>query len=454
MPYQKVTSVPSRTDSRTSKHKRRPTLGALLYREELTPTPHGARAATDPSIPVANSLGDGLGARQPQADLNMHFLSLSAMTKRAGGRVSPQSQSGTVQHLSFPPDDGARSLATYLGYVDFRFPGIPVGKVQHGMDAITSEGEHHYRSTLSTDPAHVFMAYMVIAIVPMVSDTYPVSQGMFISTHILAESLKVLEKVFQKEDGVDVIHCLHLLVIFSIHSSTAGIAMKKSIAMGDHRDSVGEVDRTEADARRWAFWSCYFLDRLISTALGRPYSVSDKYIRVAPPSAGDAVGRPALSSQLSIHLFRYAKLMSQIVNDQGEEPFTNHLGRLLHWRACTPPEAPLSTQCAFEYQTSLYNTLYLRVAIDQIVSRQTADDAPVCLQQLPASKRNGIVVSKHQQMADFRLMDACRAVLKSLKRSGMGKTVIPVMGHGIQLNLNGTGSDLPHGGHLRSVQVG
>lgn len=89
MPYQKVTSVPSRTDSRTSKHKRRPTLGALLYREELTPTPHGARAATDPSIPVANSLGEGLGARQPQVDLNMHFLSLSAMTKRAGGRVSP-----------------------------------------------------------------------------------------------------------------------------------------------------------------------------------------------------------------------------------------------------------------------------------------------------------------------------------------------------------------------------
>lgn len=86
--------------------------------------------------------------------------------------------------------------------------------------------------------------------------------------------------MFLLEDGVDIIHCLLLLVIFSLHSSAAGstwhligVAMKKCIALGFHRE-VAKLrrDTTEEDLenRRWAFWQCYFLDRyaLVKVELG------------------------------------------------------------------------------------------------------------------------------------------------------------------------------------------
>ena len=146
-----------------------------------------------------------------------------------------------------------------------------------GISAITAAHEDDYEKTLASDPAKVFMAYMVLAITPLVSDTYPVAQASFISIHILSKALKILDKVFQLEDDVDIIHCLILLVIFSLHSSAAGsawhlagVAMKKCIALGFHREvatSSSDASRDEMEQRRWAFWSCYFLDRCITSKL-------------------------------------------------------------------------------------------------------------------------------------------------------------------------------------------
>lgn len=206
---------------------------------------------------------------------------------------------GSSRHLYFPQQEALKCLQTYVKVVDFRFPRIPVAKVEHGIKAITG-GEDSYSSTLASDPAHIFYAYMIMAIVPLVSDIYPVAQGSFVSTHIMSQSLKVLEKVFSKEDGIDIIHCLHLLVIFSMHSSTAGsswhligIAMKKCIALGYHRETPPGLDPDEADGRRWSFWSCYFLDRLVSAALGRPPSIGDRYVTVSQPAQSLSVGNGA-----------------------------------------------------------------------------------------------------------------------------------------------------------------
>ncbi|KAF7556149.1 hypothetical protein G7Z17_g1647 [Cylindrodendrum hubeiense] len=200
--------------------------------------------------------------------------------------------------LHVQPAEAYRSLQTYLDVVDFRYPRLPVGKVKSGLEAITDSDESKYRETVAKDPAHIFMAYMVLAVVPLVSDNYPIAQGSFVSIQLLGKCLKVLNRVFRKEDGVDIIQCLHLLVIFSIHCSAAGsswhligFAMNKCIALRYHLEAAPAtpaIPVEELEQRRWAFWGCYSLDRLICAGLGRPCSIDDRSITVLVP--GEAGG--------------------------------------------------------------------------------------------------------------------------------------------------------------------
>ena len=173
--------------------------------------------------------------------------------------------------LILPEEDALEYVSTYYKVVDYRYPSLPKEAVMRGIMAITASQTTEYEATLAQEPATMFMAYMVLAITPLVSDTYPVAQASFISIHILSKALKILDKVFQHEDGVDVIYCLMLLIIFSFHSSAAGstwqltgIMMKKCIALGFHREVTKprrDISGEDLEQRRWAFWSCYFLDR-------------------------------------------------------------------------------------------------------------------------------------------------------------------------------------------------
>jgi hypothetical protein len=186
-------------------------------------------------------------------------------------RRSDGSGSGNLpRRLDIPRAEASRYVETYYAVVDFRYPRLPREDVMKGVEAITAADESEYVNLLATSPTKIFMAYMVIAITPLVSDRYPVAQASFVSIHILSKALKILDRVFLQEDGVDIIHSLLLLVIFSFHSSAAGstwhlvgVAMKKCIALGFHREVGGKGTRKgsekEPDLRRWAFWSCYIL---------------------------------------------------------------------------------------------------------------------------------------------------------------------------------------------------
>ncbi|KAI1027857.1 hypothetical protein LB503_011841 [Fusarium chuoi] len=150
---------------------------------------------------------------------------------------------GSKHRLRIPPEDANKALEIYLAVVDFRFPRLPVDKVLVGIDAISHPEEDHFRRVVATDPAHVFMAYAVIAIVPLVSDAYPISQGSWVAVHVLGKCMELLDRVFNQEDGIDIIQCLQLLVILAVHCSAAGsawhlssFAMNKCIALGYHRE--------------------------------------------------------------------------------------------------------------------------------------------------------------------------------------------------------------------------
>lgn len=354
-------------------------------------------------------------------------------------------------------DEATRALEIYLEIVDFRFPRLPVDKVRAGIEAITASDDAAYRTVLSKDPAHIFMAYMVIAIVPLVSEDYPISQGSFVSIHLLAKCMKVLDRVFGQEDGVNIIQCLHLLVIFSIHSSVAGsawhligFAMNKCIALGYHREpgpSSAASSPTAADESqqiRWAFWGCYLLDRLLCAALGRPFSIHDRYITVCLPGQQDGDGAAATSlstkEAFHIHLFRYAQLLSLAVSDTdwNQQSFDQYLGPILQWRNTTPDSTGyLSGRQAYLHQTSLFNTGLLRIAIQDILCSYSFQDPSMPgssittvlhIEEEESGNRGGvneIGQTRHlprlesQRVKQLKLLDICRAVARSLDRSRM-----------------------------------
>ena len=320
--------------------------------------------------------------------------------------------------LALDRDGAQNSLELYMNMVDFRFPRIQLAKVRSGLDAITADSDDLYVAALSANPASIFMAYMVIAIVPLVSDRYPVSHGSFVSMHLLAKSLRVLDHVFCQEDGVDIIQCLHLLVIFAIHSSAAGsswhligFAMNKCIALGYHKEALPPGSSSEEmEQRRWAFWGCYLLDTLISGALGRPKSLDDRYITVALPSVSISLDMHRRDiDTLNIHLFQYARLMSHVIwDDAAERSFESHLNGLLHWRALTPSLAAESLQKTYEYQTSLFNTLMLRAIIEEIIRWPSQVQQP----------RNSAAF-RAERLRSMRALDVCRAVVRSHDRITM-----------------------------------
>ncbi|KAH7390856.1 fungal-specific transcription factor domain-containing protein [Phaeosphaeria sp. MPI-PUGE-AT-0046c] len=344
----------------------------------------------------------------------------------------PTSQS---HRLHIQREEASKALDAYLVTVDFRYPRLPVDKIRSGIEAITAKEEITYRQKYSQDPAHVFMAYMIIAIVPLVSDNYPISQGSFVSIHVLAKCMRVLDRVFAQEDGIDIIQCLHLLVIFSIHCSAAGsawhligLAVSKCIALGYHREEAqptgGQDGIEQAEQRRWVFWGCYLLDRLICSALGRPYSIDDRYITVALPGA-DKEPPTTLSMEDThhIHLFRYAQLLSRVGNDTVHESFDDSLSRLLNWRISAPSSQDLSIRQIHLFQTSLFHTLMLRLAIKDIVSRCSISSGIehgfVVYQYGQGTNTQQILKSENERIQSSKLLHICRAVATSLDRRHM-----------------------------------
>ncbi|KAL2204907.1 hypothetical protein CC79DRAFT_1399108 [Sarocladium strictum] len=397
--------------------------------------------------------------------------------------------SGSTQRLYIPRDETFKALDTYLEVVDFRYPRLPVKKVRSGMNAISAEdGESAYNELISTSPAHIFMAYLVIAIVPLVSDSYPISQGSWVSAHLLSKCLKLLNRVFLQEDGVDIIQCLHLLVILSIHCSTAGsswhligFALNKCIALGYHREesrAMATLSESDLQQRRWAFWGCYLLDRLICAGLGRPFSIEDEDIFVPLPSemseesALEQANQPTtkkttpaskehLQTKASIHLFRYAILLSSATRDrpaisQGDDSpspgFDDLLGQALYWRTTSPLRGNQALADIHRYQLSLYNTLTLRVAIRELkdayimvtrpqVHGATGTDALAHSTQHTFLQHKSVISDseqsqgqgfapassptvrlfqyEHDRLSRINLIGICRAVARSLDRSRM-----------------------------------
>ncbi|KAL4812525.1 hypothetical protein BDW67DRAFT_193607 [Aspergillus spinulosporus] len=175
-----------------------------------------------------------------------------------------------------------------------------------------------------------------------------ISVGMLLSPQsgrvdLLAQSLhsaavKLLPMILQCGNCLNLIHCLVLLVVYSILSPNGGstwhmlgLAMMRCVAFGMHKEQdIDSALPVEESARRKSLlWTLYSLDRRICTSMDRPFGIQDQDISLALPEQGpvNADGHDAFE----FHLLMYAKLISSIRDSDERCPFF-HYRNICFWR--------------------------------------------------------------------------------------------------------------------------
>lgn len=103
--------------------------------------------------------------------------------------------------------------------------------------------------------------------------------------------------------SIENIEAMTLLVVYHIRTSSSqgiwymiGLAMRIAIDLGLHRKAnEANLDSFTAQMRRRLFWTIYYLERVISMSLGRPFSLADRHIDLPLPlDVDDTVHDPAV----------------------------------------------------------------------------------------------------------------------------------------------------------------
>lgn len=103
--------------------------------------------------------------------------------------------------------------------------------------------------------------------------------------------------------SVENVEAMTLLVVYHLRSASSqgvwymiGLAMRTAIDLGLHRKANEiNLDPITAQMRRRLFWTVYYLERVVSVSLGRPFSIADRHIDLPlPVDIDDDVRDPAL----------------------------------------------------------------------------------------------------------------------------------------------------------------
>ncbi|KAL4918140.1 fungal-specific transcription factor domain-containing protein [Aspergillus aurantiobrunneus] len=103
--------------------------------------------------------------------------------------------------------------------------------------------------------------------------------------------------------SVENVEAMTLLVVYHLRSASSqgvwymiGLAMRTAIDLGLHRKANEiNLDPITAQLRRRLFWTVYYLERVVSVSLGRPFSIADRHIDLPLPiDVDDDVRDPAL----------------------------------------------------------------------------------------------------------------------------------------------------------------
>ncbi|KAJ5750657.1 hypothetical protein N7533_007685 [Penicillium manginii] len=103
--------------------------------------------------------------------------------------------------------------------------------------------------------------------------------------------------------SIENIEAMVLLVVYHLRTASShgmwymiGLAMRTAIDLGLHRKANEiNMDPFTTQMRRRLFWTVYYLERVVSMSLGRPFSISDRHIDLdLPIDVDDDIQDPAL----------------------------------------------------------------------------------------------------------------------------------------------------------------
>lgn len=132
--------------------------------------------------------------------------------------------------------------------------------------------------------------------------------------------------------SVDNIEAMVLLVVYHLRTASShgmwymiGLAMRTAIDLGLHRKANEiNMDPFTTQMRRRLFWTVYYLERVVSMSLGRPFSISDRHIDLdLPLEVDDDIEDPTLLTApldptktttltFAIYLFKLRRIDSRI----------------------------------------------------------------------------------------------------------------------------------------------
>ncbi|KAA8652343.1 putative C6 transcription factor [Aspergillus tanneri] len=106
--------------------------------------------------------------------------------------------------------------------------------------------------------------------------------------------------------SIENIEAMTLLVLYHLRSASSqgvwymvGLAMRTAIDLGLHRKANEiHLDPIAAQMRRRLFWTVYYVERVVSMSLGRPFSIADRHIDLPlPVDVDDDIRDPALLTE-------------------------------------------------------------------------------------------------------------------------------------------------------------
>ncbi|KAH7169924.1 hypothetical protein EDB81DRAFT_850873 [Dactylonectria macrodidyma] len=301
-----------------------------------------------------------------------HKLAMSEMILAA---LAVDGQDPSVASLSRPafvmddhliPLDRNSTISYIRQFLDWSvfLPHIVEDRLLEQYEAVV--GSHGQAGHAAIPGLPRFNTYLAVAIGIMMSTE--ASRLSTLASSLHAAAVKLLPIVLRSQEPLDLLHCMLLLVVFSIFSPAGGstwhlmgVAMTTCIASGLHKDhapqsrlGVDNIYRTN-----WMFWSIYLLDRSLACTMGRPFSIQDEDISISVPKEGDSDDSPTSNAvkmklAFSRHLVVHAQLISDMRSNRRTEPLFSYTN-LSFWREHPPRivSVPAAAKLPLEYLDQL-----------------------------------------------------------------------------------------------------
>ncbi|KAL5335964.1 fungal-specific transcription factor domain-containing protein [Aspergillus crustosus] len=202
-----------------------------------------------------------------------------------------------------PPNDemGGRILHAYLTRLHVRYPFLDRKELWHLHEDRWRLAKAKREELSKSERFGIFKLYLTYAIgatTMQLSEKYDyVPPERFYIT-----ALQQVPAMCETR-SVENVEAMTLLVIYHLRSASSqgvwymiGLAMRTAIDLGLHRKANEiNLDPITAQMRRRLFWTVYYLERVVSMSLGRPFSIADRHIDLPlPVDVDDDVRDPAL----------------------------------------------------------------------------------------------------------------------------------------------------------------